>query len=268
MLMKHFTQKLLVVAVAMMCCATAVKAQMRVVSNTVSPQDFKAYNGQTVDVTLFRYVLKGWNTICLPFSMTEQEINDAFGDDCRLETLVGVENSGAATKLNFKDVKPDGIQANTPYILYSEKENGVRTIRIHNALISTEDVVKTFSDNTGTEVSFSGATEQQGTSGMYGIIAKDNANAAFVDASKVDKIYASRCFIKVNNGDMTRLLTSNHLDYNVTGIEDLKSAAVSDEQVDVYNISGVKVATAIAPADIQKLGKGVYVVKGRKILVK
>lgn len=266
--MKHFTQKLLLVAVAMLCLTTTLNAQTRVVSNTVSPKDLTAYDGKTVDMTLFRYIFKGWNTICLPFSMTEDEINAVFGDECRLETLVGIENTGKATKLNFKDVKPDGIQANTPYILYSEKESGVRTIHMPKAAISTENVVKTFSDNTGTEVSFTGATEQQGTTGMYGIIAKDNANAAFVDASAVDKIYASRCFIKVNNGETTRLLTSNHLDYQMTGIEDIQSATESDGPVDVYNISGVKVATGIAPADIQKLGKGVYVVKGKKILVK
>lgn len=266
--MKHFTHKLLIMTVAMICLATSASAQTRVISNTVSPNDLSAYDGKTVDMTLYRYILKGWNTICLPFSMTEDEINEVFGDDCRLETLVGIENTGNATKLNFKDVKPDGIQANTPYILYSEKETGVRAIRIPKATISTEAVVKTFSDNAGTEVSFAGATQQESTTGMYGIIAKDNANAAFVDASKVDKIYPSRCFIKVNNGETTRLLTSNHLDYQLTGIEDIKSATVSDGSVDVYNISGVKVASHIAPADIQKLGKGVYVVKGRKILVK
>ena len=126
----------------------------------------------------------------------------------------------------------------------------------------------TFEDNTGTTVQFSGATEKQTTEGMYGIIAKDNATAAFVNASSVPQIYPSRCFIKLNGGELTQLLTSNHLEYDdVTGVE-AAVAAAADAPVDVYNVSGVRIAKDMAPADLAKLPKGVYVVKGQKIWVK
>lgn len=266
--MTHFNLKSLWLAVALLCLAGTASAQ-RLTTNTVDPKDLAPYDGQTIDLTLYRYIFKGWNTVCFPFTMTEQELNAAFGEDCRLETLVGVENNGQATKLNFKDVKPDGLQANTPYILYSDRQSGVRTIHLPEAQITIGDVVKTFSDNTGTEVSFSGVTQKQGTQGVYGIIAKDNANAAFVDASQVDRVYASRCYIKVNNGETTRLLTSNHIDYNVTGIQDIQaSATATDEPVDVYNISGIRIAKNLPLSRINSLGKGVYVVKGRTIWVR
>ena len=261
-------KSLLLILVALMVNVAGIINADTVVTNTVNPKDLSAYDGQTVDLTLYRYIYKGWNTICLPVSLSETEINEIFGADCRLETLVGVENNGTATKLNFKDVKRDGLKARTPYILYSTQSSGVRTIQLKEANITVGDAELTFEDNTGTTVQFSGATEKQTTEGMYGIIAKDNATAAFVNASSVPQIYPSRCYIKLNGGELTQLLTSNHLEYDdVTGVE-AAVAAAADAPVDVYNVSGVRIAKDVAPADLAKLPKGVYVVKGQKIWVK
>ncbi len=262
--MKNFT-KLFILAAAILM-ATTVSAD-KLITSTVSPKDLTAYDQQTVDLTVYRYIYKGWNTICLPFSLTEEQINEIFGEECRLETLVGVENTGTATKLNFKDVKRDGLKAKTPYILFSTKESGVRTINVSDAYITLGEVELSFEDNTGTTVQFSGATEKQGTAGMYGIIAKDNATAAFVNATTVPQIYASRCYIKLNDGELTQLLTSNHLDYDMTGV-DAAIVDAADQPVDVYNVSGVRIAKSVVPADLAKLPKGVYVIKGKKIWVR
>ncbi len=266
--MKHVTLKSIAVAVlAIVMCGT-VQAQ-RVITNTVNPRDLTVYDGQTIDLSIFRYIYKGWNTICLPISLTEAEVNEIFGDDCRLETLVGVENNGTNTKLNFKDVKPDGLKARTPYILYSNKDNRVCEIRQTEAEVTTGEVRLEFSDNTGTTVVFGGATEPGSAQGIYGILVKDNATAAFVDATNVASgIRASRCFIELNGGETENTLFSNHLDYNMTGVEDITAEIDEDELVDVYNVSGVRIATQLTRSDIDKLGKGVYVIKGQKIWVK
>ena len=264
--MKNFTLKTVFLAAMALVLAVNAGAQT-VITSTVSPKDLAAYDEQTIDLTIYRYIYKGWNTICLPVSLTEAQINEIFGEECRLETLVGVESTGTASKLNFKDVKRDGLKAKTPYILYSTMDDGVRTIHLPEAYVTVGDVELSFIDNTGTTVQFSGATEKQGTEGMYGIIAKDNQSAAFVEASHVPQIYASRCYIKYNGGDTGQLLTSNHLDYDMTGIE-AAVAAAKDGPVDVYNVSGVRIAAGVTPAELQKLPKGVYVIKGQKIWVK
>lgn len=267
--MKMVTLKnFVLVAVVCAVCVTA-SAQQRVITNTVTPKDLSVYNGQTVDLSIFRYIHKGWNTICLPVSLTEDEVNNIFGEECRLETLVGVESTGTATKLNFKDVKPDGLKANTPYILYSTLESGVREIRQGEAQVTTGEVEREFSDNTGTTVVFGGATEPGSSDGIYGILVKDNSSATFVDASNVAKgILASRCFITLNGGETTNTLHTNHLDYNMTGVETVAGELSDNELVDVYNISGVKVASRVSPDNIRRLGKGAYVVKGKCFLVR
>ena len=44
--------------------------------------------------------------------------------------------------------------------------------------------------------------------------------------------------------------------------------ANSSETVDVYNLSGVKVARNLRASEVNKLNPGIYVVKGQKITVK
>ncbi len=266
--MKHFTLRLVAAALFLQTAVCMVSAQ-RVTTNTVSPKDLAVYDGQTIDLSVYRYIHKGWNTICLPVSLTTRELNKIFGSDCRLETLVGVENTGTSTKLNFKDVKPDGLKANTPYILYSTQESGVREISKDGVEIALEPVEKSFSDNTGTEVTFGGTTKPGDTDGMYAILVKDNAEAKFVDVSNArNGILASRCFIKINGGETSNTITSNHFDYNMTGVDSVAGEMDGNELTDVYNVSGVKVASGVKVSEISKLGKGVYVVKGRTILVK
>lgn len=265
--MKSITFKSIVAAVMMIAALGTASAQ-RVITSTVSPKDLTVYNEQTVDLSIFRYIYKGWNTICLPISLTEAEINEIFGEDCRLETLVGVENNGTQTKLNFKDVKPDGLKARTPYILYSEKADGVREIRQHESYITTGPVELTFTDHTGTTVTFGGATEPGSSQGIYGILVKDNSSAAFVNATDVaNGIRASRCFIKMNDGETTNTLTSNHLPYDMTDVNDAVSEMGASEKVDVFNISGVRIATQIPVAEIGRLSSGVYVIKGKTIQI-
>lgn len=244
--------------------SAAANAQ-RVITNTVSPKDLSDYDGKSVDLTIYRYIHQGWNTVCLPVSLTEAELNEVFGSECRLETLVGVETDGTTTKLNFKDVKPDGLKAHTPYILYSTETSGVREIKQNSATIEIGDAELNFTDNAGQSVSFAGASDKQDTEGMYGIIARDNQTAAFVNASQVPVIYSTRCYIKLNGGELTQQLATNHLPYDITAVESATAdLAASNEPVDVYNLMGARVATGVAPSDIARvLPKGIYVVKGK-----
>lgn len=74
------------------------------------------YNAQTVDVDLNRsFVADGaWYTLCLPFSMTADQVNAAFGA-CKLAKLNGSELRGSSLiHLNFDYVNI--IEAGVPYL--------------------------------------------------------------------------------------------------------------------------------------------------------
>lgn len=68
------------------------------------------------DVTLNRTITEGFNTLCLPFSLTAEEVQAAFGDDVKVYTLTDETETGLDTyTLNFTE--GTAITANMPAII-------------------------------------------------------------------------------------------------------------------------------------------------------
>ena len=75
-----------------------------------------------VDVRVKRTINAGeWNTLCLPFAMTEAQVKEAFGDDAELADFTGwsseEDEDGNIVNItvNFTDVTE--VEANHPYII-------------------------------------------------------------------------------------------------------------------------------------------------------
>ena len=233
--------------------------------STYSGTSLERYDGQEFKVTANRYLFTGWNTISLPFAMTEQEIDEAMGQGVRVDRLVGVTQQGNEIILNFQDCKSEGIQANKPYILYYPGETGTKKLNVIAQVTNKESVV-TMSTGEGVEVTMTGAALKTDGKGLYGILAINNGDANFthIDNDKAF-FYATRCFISIP-GQRQFTLKPNHLGRGeVTSITDI---AAANDIVDVYNVLGMRVAHNIKAADVNNLTPNIYIVKGRKILVK
>lgn len=254
-------KKLLLMGAFALGCISA-SAQQNLTLSTYKGTDISKYAGKRMNVTVNRYIFKGWNTISLPVSMTEAEVNEAFGSDCKLEKLVGVENDGMTVKLNFQNCKSEGIKANTPYILHYTGESGSKKFVAQNAEVSDDESAISFTaEGTGETVTMAAARMQTGAEGLYGILAKDNAEASFVNVNEISNgFYATRCYVKLSGGNTT-MLSTNHIDEGE--VASISSIAKANERVEVYNLSGVKVAD-----NVKGLKKGIYVVKGKTVMVK
>lgn len=240
-------------------------SQASVKLSTYGGTSLERYDGQQCDVTADRYLFNGWNTISMPFSMSEQEIDDALGQGVRLERLVGVAQQGTEIILNFQDCKAEGIKANTPYILYYPGETGSKKLQV-NARIENKESKVTMNTGNGVEVSMCGAAVKTDGKNHYGILAVNNIDANFtqIDNEKAF-FYATRCYISIS-GEQHFNLVANHLGAGeITSITDI---AAANDVVDVYNVLGVRVAHNVKAGDINSLNPGIYMVKGRKILVK
>lgn len=242
-------------------------AQTTISLSTYKGTDLAKYDKQILNVTVNRYVFQNWNTISLPFSMTSTQVEEVFGSDCKLEKLVGVEkDETGAIKLNFQNCKSSGIQPNVPYILFYSGESGNKKIQVEGATILDADALVSFAVEGSDEVVTMGCAKlQKDAEGLYGVLSKDNTEAAFVNVDNVQNgFYATRCYVQLRNGDST-LLHTNHIGDEAT---DINKIAKADEIVDVYNISGCIVASKIKASEVNNLKKGVYVVKNKKIMVK
>ena len=92
----------------------------------------------------------------------------------------------------------------------------------------------------------------------------DKEAIAYIDNEK-GFFYATRCYISIP-GEQQFTLTPRHWAAGeVTSINDI---AAANDIIDVYNVLGVRVAHNIKAGDVNNLDPNIYIVKGRKILVK
>ena len=258
-------KKILVIAV-MAALSLGAQAQEKLTLSTYNGTNLTRYDGKVCDVTVNRYVFNGWNTVALPFSLSEQELNDVFGTDCRLERLVSAEDQAQGITLNFADCKKGGIEANTPYMLYYTGDSGNKKIT-KQAEVTKGQAVLTFTTQSGEVVTMEGAQQHTDGQNLYGVLARDNSEVRFVAVGNeaTSGFYATRCFIRLSSGT-TKLLTANHLTSGEA--TSISAIARQDELVDVYTTNGAKVASQIPASQVNALHNGLYIVKGQKILVK
>ena len=102
----------------------------RVVLDETSTTAPVASNG-AVDVLVKRTInANEWSTICLPFSMSADQIQTAFGDDVTVELADAVsyetteddDDNIVDITINFNNVSPLAIEANHPYIIKVDKK--------------------------------------------------------------------------------------------------------------------------------------------------
>lgn len=252
--------------IAALAVATlAANAQEKLTLSTYNGTNLEKYDGKICNVTVNRYVFNGWNTMALPFDITTEELNETFGNDCKLEQLVSVENVSGNIQLNFQDCKAGGLKANTPYLLYYTGETGNKKI-VKETAISNEQASLTFQTQLGEKVTMAGVQAKTEGIGLYGILARDNAEVKFtkVDGT-LNGFLATRCYIQLSSDTNVRLI-AHHLAAGET--TSINAITASGETVDVYNTNGVKVAAKIGATQVNSLQPGIYVVKGQKVLVK
>ena len=226
---------------ALALATLTINAQQKLYLSTYKGTDVTKLDGKTCLVNATRSVYKGWNTLSLPFSLSQQELNELFGTDCRLEKLVGVEETGASIQLNFQDCKAGGVEANIPYILYYTGEN--RNVKIaKETVIANAPSSLSFTTPSGDKVSMCGAATQTDGQGLYGVMVINNGDANFVRVGDNPQgFYATRCYIQLASGD-SKLLTASHFAAGETTA--LKNVVAKDEAVDVYNTNGIRVGNS------------------------
>lgn len=253
--MKKITFRMLMLAGLMTVSASSFAQVRNLVISTVNGTKIAQFDGQVKNVSMHRATYNGWNTICLPFEMTEDQINESFGSSCKLEALTDVSAVNDGFVLNFTDVKKEGIKANVPYLLYYTGENKSIAVNVPKATIKYSDdpSVKFVVD--GSTIKLTGAQTHINPDGQYGIYVKDNSNANFtVVEPTTSGFYATRCFLTVDGKKNAKIYTTHGNE--ATAINTINANEAAKE---VYNINGVRQ---------NGIQKGVNVVNGKKVYVK
>ena len=228
---------------------------------------YEAKNNATVTLTK---PLKAnvWNAICLPFSMTEQQIRNAFGENARIAEFKKVDESGKKAVASFGMHYYQLITAGKPCLIKPSLVNDTYTIK--GVTIDAEQALTIADSNK--KFDFVGTYAPTIMPANSHFLGSNDGKLYYITTAK--NISGLKAFLKpVENNSGAKLSiafdsTVNDQDNNTTGIEAIKDytdkeAANSSANKGIYNINGQFVGTnpAILP-------QGIYVKNGKKFIVK
>ncbi len=219
-----------------------------------------------------------WSTICLPFDMWGDQVEEVFGADSQFATFTSYTKDGGtpstkqaftaeSIKLNFDThdwVANDGIFANTPYLVKLSKD-------IDEFIV--EDVDINPSENVDVQVKTAVTTGRvcghfYGTECAGKIIPEYglflNGNNFHYSKGKT-KIKGFRGYFVLNDilADLASPGVKIYVDGDATSIDGIGFQQNIDG---VYDLSGRKIK--IEGNDLNKLQKGVYIIDGKKVTIK
>ena len=193
-----------------------------------------------------------WNSLCVPFAISEAEVKDQFGNDAKVAEFTGA----TATTLEFSSCT--GIEAGKPYLVY-----------IPEGATQTKFTFKgvTAFASQPIDVEQQGSTNEKTT--FHGYFYKSTApKGSYVLRKNLVYHLVSDMAIKgfravlIDGTATQRVFTQWSLDGTTTGIGNIDANVI--QRYNVYNTNGQMVRHAATSLD--DLPHGVYIVNGKKVI--
>lgn len=210
-------------------------------------------NTGSAEVHLKRtFSANSWNSLCVPFAISEAEVKDQFGNDAKVAKFTGA----TATTLEFSTCT--GIEAGKPYLVY-----------IPEGATQTKFTFKgvTAFASQPTDVEQQGSANEKTT--FHGYFHNSTApkgsyvlrkNLVYHLVSDMD-IKGFRAVL-IDGTATQRVFTQWSLDGTTTGIGNIDATVI--QRYNVYNTNGQMVRHAATSLD--DLPHGVYIVNGKKVI--
>lgn len=210
------------------------------------------------NVTFNRTFYKGWNTFVAPFPVTKKQLGYE-----KANTLASISTS--AGWLKFEDVADETLEANKPYLLYYSADKTLKEFYYGGEVLSTTGEVKTTADGQGgAKVSMVGNYKPQSSIvvGNY-LLTELSGEDVIVKAGSKATVDATKCYFTFENVANPAAL-SVKFGGDVTGMGNVVAEETAPRANGVYNLQGVKLSNG----SVEGLPAGLYIVNGRKVLVK
>ena len=251
--MKHTFIALLASAL----CLTA-SAQVKYVSTNTMKLNIEQLQDQSKTAQVSRYFFAGYNTLCLPMSMSAEQLSeDAPG--LTVERLMAIRQEGNVLNLYFADCTASGIEAGVPYLVYSPKEQTLRFKNTDAMTFNSELKAVRMIDGQGNQVSFASSWTSRQKNGLYGIPAKQNVEileSVLVRTTEELAFLPTRCGFSWEQQSATaQNLEIVHMNAaEVTAIGQIKADNTNET---IYDLNGRRVNAPV---------KGIYIKGGKKVV--
>lgn len=222
-------------------------------------EDSLTFADGTYNVRTNRLFKKGeWTSLWLPFNLTMDEVKEHFGDNTKVAKFTGIVNTNDSTVITF-DVIQEGIQANVPYLLKVNNNDELTDIGNFQ-----QKEVKG-SENKA-EITIDGSTAK----GIYNYndlpqnVYYMKGDSAIALSTGSEAIKALQAYFVTTNA-VNKIITYKVTDSETTGIESIRIKP-TDMNADIYNINGQLIRKGTT--GLNNLPKGIYIVNGKKYIVK
>ena len=212
------------------------------------------HDGYVYDVTLTRTLQKGgWNTFCVPFTISSEQITSVFGEGTKVRELGSSDFDDTTKALTLNFTETTSIQAGKPYLVYLGSGS--------NVVNPTFEDVTIVSGTTTTETTYADFVPVMNPTSLTG----GDKSILFVTGgdkltypSSTGNINGFRAYFQLHDLPNEARSFAMNFDDETTAL-----TLVNSEQrrvnSEVYDLQGRKVAQPI---------KGLYIVNGKKFIIK
>ena len=211
-------------------------------------------------ITLDRKVYSGWNTFCVPFALTQAQLEEAYGSGAVAKYLSDVTTGAEGATLHFTPEAEGGIEANKAYLLYLTADVTEAKTFSGVTLQPAGTCTTTVSASNG-DYTFQGILKPTTLTTDDRQYFLNSAGTNFVlPSNSTSAMKATRAYITVPAASGSAQGRQYSFDFNgtTTGIDNVNISGLEDGAW--YTISGIRVNRPAA--------KGVYIHNGRKVIVK
>ena len=245
-----------------------------------------------VTYNIRRYFHKDqWESLILPCTLTGDQVKQTFGGDQGVKLSAFEKVEGTCVYFKTVDLDKEGIVAGTPYIIKVGKKADIETkndeytfpwgnntpVKVKGPIYQVKGVVPptfdgdgvTIGNNTsaGDEVLFQGFYYDPGAAPAKAYVV--NNGYMYHLSSEWNNFVGTSWYITITDadGNAKALSFSFDGDSSTTAIENVARQEDAAVQTDgfVYNLSGQRVGTR---NNMSNLSSGIYVVAGKKVVVK
>lgn len=244
--------------------ATASSITVYVSLPTISLSESEEQTIETksdVSISLNRKLVKGvWNTICLPFDVSEAQAKSAFGADVKIAAL-NTESKG--NTLVFDNKTNEGIKASVPYLIMPSDVKADNLYEFYNVDIKAGDAGQAATPDgfafkgIYNKVDITQDIKKLGTTYSYAAFLGANNTLFKAKANSITKGF--RAYFVIPNSTATSALRVV-VDGNATSIKNINCGVVESDDA-VYNLQGRRV-------DAHNLMPGLYIKAGKKFVVR
>ena len=252
---------LTLMALAMAMAPTVAQNRVKYLSTSTEKLNVSELKVADQPVTINRFLFAGYNTICLPMTLSAEQLQAA-AKDVRVERFAGIKQEGATLNLYFVDCTADGIQAGVPYLIFSPTTQNLRARTADAMGVNSDLKAIRMNDAVGNSIIFSSSYESRtGEAKRYGIPAKQDVEILESILLPTD---AEKTFLPTRCGftwEQQNASANNLVIKHATSADAISDIAVdTDKNTVVYDLAGRRVNSTKQ--------KGIYVIDGKKTAVK